>query len=103
MPIARVWIEQGCIRCSACAYTAPQVFRLPDNSDAVIIGAARVDGVESTNLAERSLLGEDVGLECEDRIRDAADGCPVSIIRFEDTGAQFAHASGSSAGARPER
>ena len=56
MSIARVWIEPGCIRCSACAYSAPDVFRVPSNSDAVIQGCARVDGIDSTNLTERAAL-----------------------------------------------
>ena len=83
MSIARVWIEPGCIRCSACAYSAPQIFRVPANSDAVVQGCARLDGIDSPNQAERAPLAC-CAHEHDEVIREAASGCPVGIIRLEE-------------------
>lgn len=84
MSIVRVWIEPGCIRCSACAYSAPQVFRVPANSDAVVQGAARADGIDSANNSERALLNPCCAREHGDVIREAAAGCPVGIIHLKE-------------------
>lgn len=84
MTIARVWIEPGCIRCSACAYSAPDIFRVPANSDALVQGAARVDGIDSTNRDERSRLAPACARAHGGCIRDAVEGCPVGIIRVEE-------------------
>ena len=83
MSIARVWIEPGCIRCSACAYSAPQIFRVPANADAMVQGCARTDGIDSPNHAERAPLAC-CAREYADGIREAASGCPVGIIRLEE-------------------
>lgn len=85
MSIVRVWIEPGCIRCSACAYSAPQVFRLPANSDALVQGAVRADGIDSANHSEQALLKPCCACEHGDLIREAAEGCPVGIIRLEES------------------
>jgi len=90
MSIARVWIEPGCIRCSACAYSAPDVFRVPSNSDAVIQGCARVDGIDSTNLTERAALMPACARAHAHTIREAVEGCPVGIIRYEESTAEVA-------------
>lgn len=81
--VARVWIEDGCIRCSACHYSAPEVFVLPDGGDAVVRAEVRVDGVRSKNATERAPLANGSGGEFADRIEEAAAGCPVEIIRWE--------------------
>ncbi|HEX3133532.1 MAG TPA: ferredoxin [Planctomycetota bacterium] len=79
--IARVWIGQGCICCQHCSGTAPEVFAIPDDS-AVVLGEVRGDGQTSRNADERSLLNA-VGLEYEDAIHEAADGCPIEIIHLD--------------------
>ena len=84
MSISRVWIEPGCIRCSACVYSAPQIFRVPANADAVVQGRARADGVDSQNVGERALLLAACAHEHGDCIREAAEGCPVGIIRIDE-------------------
>lgn len=81
--IARVWIAEGCIGCHACEYSAPDVFALPDGA-AVVLGDVRCDGQTSDNRTERSLLNA-VGLESEELIREAVEGCPVEIIHFAST------------------
>jgi len=34
-PIARIWIEAGCISCKLCSDIAPQVFRVDDDQDSL--------------------------------------------------------------------
>jgi len=84
MAIARVWIEPGCIRCSACVYSSPQVFALSANADAVIQGCARSDGIDSANRDERSPLESSCASEHDERIREAMEGCPVGIIQIDE-------------------
>ena len=79
--ISRVWIDEGCICCQECTHIAPDVFAFPDDC-AVVLGETRCDGRTSRNAEERSLLNA-VGLEYEDDIREAANGCPVEIIHFD--------------------
>jgi ferredoxin len=79
--ISRVWIDDGCICCHACVHSAPDVFAIPDDT-AVVIGDARCDGQTSRNMTERSPLNA-VGLEYEDAIHEAAEGCPMEIIHFD--------------------
>lgn len=61
--IVRVWIEPGCIVCRACEETCPQVFHVTE-TDCVI----RTDA----DFAQA------------ERIRHAAEECPVDVIRFEE-------------------
>ena len=56
--------REGCIGCGLCADTCPEVFRMAE------------DG-----LAE---VYTPVTQETEDNARDAAAGCPVSVITVED-------------------
>lgn len=79
--ITRVWIDEGCICCQACVHAVPEVFAFPDDA-AVVLGDARCDGQTSSNRTERSLLNA-VGLEYEEAIKEAAEGCPVEIIHFD--------------------
>lgn len=80
--LSRIWIDEGCICCHACVGTAPDIFAFPDDT-AVVLAAARCDGVTSRNAAERSPLNA-VGLEYEDLIREAAVGCPIEIIHLDE-------------------
>jgi len=63
MAVVKVWIEEGCTVCGVCADLAPEVFVLGDETSSVIPGA---------NLAANS-----------DAIIDAANNCPVEIIKYE--------------------
>lgn len=59
--VAKVWIEPGCIVCNACEGTYPEVFEVkPDTC--VIRPTAPLDN----------------GL----KIKEAAEGCPVEVIKF---------------------
>lgn len=62
MAIKKVWIEEGCTSCGMCESICPNVFEMPD--EAVVVEDADFD----TN---------------EDDIIEAADSCPVEVIKFE--------------------
>ncbi len=63
MAITKVWVEEGCTSCGLCEGTAPEVFEIDDVSE-VIKGATFS--------------------EYEDEIREAAEDCPVEVIKFEE-------------------
>jgi ferredoxin len=60
----KVWIEEGCTLCGVCSATCPEVFEMGDDSAQVIQGA---------DLDENE--------EC---IREAAEGCPVEVIKYKE-------------------
>ena len=62
MAISKVTIEDGCTACGVCEQTCPEVFEMKDVA-AVKAGA---------DLAAN-----------EDKIREAADACPVTVIKVE--------------------
>jgi ferredoxin len=66
MPISKVWIEPGCIVCNLSADTCPAVFEVPPGSDTAIVKP----GVDLSRH--------------EAQIREAAEGCPVSVIKFDE-------------------
>ena len=66
MAITKVWIEPGCILCSMSVATCSAVFE--------IIGDA-----------ESSRVKPDVDFtQHEAEIREAAEGCPVEVIKYEE-------------------
>jgi len=64
MAVKKVWIEEGCTACELCADICPEVFELPDDIAVV------KDGVDFSGY--------------EDKIREAAENCPVEVIQFEE-------------------
>jgi ferredoxin len=56
--------RDGCIACELCPETCPEVFRMAE------------DG-----LAE--VYVDEVPEEAEDSVKDAEDGCPVSVITVQ--------------------
>jgi ferredoxin len=62
MVVKKVWIEEGCTVCGLCADICPDVFQIED--EATVIG------------------GADYG-KYERQIREAAESCPVEIIKYE--------------------
>lgn len=62
MAIKKVWIEDGCTACGLCESTCPSVFKTEDTAT-VIPGA---------NFAEN-----------EAGIKEAAESCPVEVIKYE--------------------
>ncbi len=63
MAISKVWIEEGCIVCNACEDICPEVFEVTEDTTVI------KDGV---NVAD-----------FEDAIIEAAESCPVEVIKFE--------------------
>ncbi|MBN1952974.1 MAG: ferredoxin [Bacteroidales bacterium] len=63
MAIKKVWIEEGCTSCGMCEEICPNVFEMPDEA----------------------MVKNDADLEAnEEDIREAADSCPVEIIKYEE-------------------
>lgn len=65
--VTRVWIEEGCIFCDACAVTAPDVFDVSDD----------------TCTVRPEALHPDFTMPRTQEIMDAAEECPVDVIKFE--------------------
>ncbi len=84
MAVTRVWIEEGCIVCNACETTCPEVFNVTEDS-CHIRAEVRADHVQDTNLPAKSPLTGEIGAELADQIEEAAEGCPVEVIKFEKT------------------
>jgi len=63
--ITKVWIEAGCISCELCQDQAPQVFRVEDGQDCVVLPDAP----------------QHFAAQRED-IEQAAKDCPVEVIKL---------------------
>ena len=113
--ITTVWIEEGCITCDACEEAAPDVFQVQDDS-CFIKAEVHLDGGFNTNEDSKSGLSGSIGADLFDDIIDAAEACPVDVIKFatsedgasaeatdstEETATAAADA-GSSAGGAPD-
>ncbi len=62
MALSKVWIEDGCTACGLCESICPEVFEVQDL--AVV--------KEGCNFSEY-----------EDETKDAAESCPVEVIKYE--------------------
>lgn len=63
MAIKKVWMEEGCTSCGLCADICPDVFEIQD------IAVVK----NSADYTAHS-----------DEIKDAAESCPVEIIKYKD-------------------
>ena len=63
MAITKVWIDEGCTACRVCEDTCPNVFAVDDVTCKIKDGA-------DFNANETC-------------IKESADTCPVSVIKFE--------------------
>jgi ferredoxin len=82
MAIAKVWIEDGCIVCNACETTCPEVFHVTEDT-CHIRAEVRTDGTQDSNLASKTALTDAVSQDLASQIEEAAEGCPVEVIKFE--------------------
>ena len=82
--IAKVWIEEDCITCDACEDILPEVFAVVDDSS-LIKSDVREDGVFDRNTGFSAIKAE-FRTEYSELIEEAADACPVEIIKFEYEG-----------------
>ncbi|RIH64213.1 ferredoxin [Mariniphaga sediminis] len=62
MAITKVWIEEGCTACGLCEEICPEVFKMEDE-------ATVIEGVNYSDY--------------EEAIQEAAENCPVEVIKFE--------------------
>jgi len=72
MVIRRVWIEEGCISCNLCEDLAPLVFEVPAGGES-----------QTRKRYERELQKSEV----QEQVQEAADSCPVEVIKVERDGA----------------
>ena len=79
--ISKVWIEEDCITCDACQDILPEVFEVTDDTS-MIKAEVREDGAFDRNTGFSSIKAE-FRAEYSDIIEEAADACPVEIIKFE--------------------
>ncbi|MCF8227040.1 MAG: ferredoxin [Bacteroidales bacterium] len=63
MAITKVYIEEGCTACGLCEDLCPDVFEMPDEAEVI----------ENADLSSN-----------EDCIKEAAESCPVEIIKYEE-------------------
>jgi ferredoxin len=63
MAIKKVWVEDGCISCGLCEEVAGDIFEVKETSEVK--------------------KGADLGSN-ESEIKEAAEGCPVEVIKFEE-------------------
>jgi ferredoxin len=61
MAITKVWVEENCTPCGVCSYICPEVFEMKDLSTVV-------QGLQYSDY--------------EEKIKDAAEYCPVEVIRY---------------------
>ncbi len=67
--VTKVWIEPGCIVCDACETAAPDVFEVQ----------------EDTCIVRPAALKAEFNKPRTQSIIDAAEECPVDVIKFETT------------------
>ncbi|MFQ5490529.1 MAG: Rieske 2Fe-2S domain-containing protein [Phycisphaerae bacterium] len=65
--VTKVWIEEGCIVCDACETACPEVF----------------DVQEETCIIKPEALAAEFTKPLTGTIEDAAEECPVDVIKFE--------------------
>lgn len=82
MAVKTVWVEDGCILCSACVSECPEVFVIAGDS-CYVRRDVREDGVEDENRAAKSPLKAAVQGSLEAGIKSAASACPVEVIKFQ--------------------
>lgn len=82
--IAKVWIEPDCITCNACEDICPEVFSVGDDTS-MIVAESRQDGKLDMNEGKTPLIVA-IGTELGELIVEAAEACPVEVIKFEEAG-----------------
>ena len=65
--VTKVWIEEGCIVCDACETAAPEVFEV----------------LEETCIIRPEAMNADFNKPRSEGIVDAAEECPVDVIKFD--------------------
>ncbi len=81
--VTKVWIEPGCIVCDACENAAPDVFEV----------------LEETCVIRPAALAVDFCKPRTDEIIEAAEECPVDVIKFDVVSEEVADAPAPAADA----
>jgi ferredoxin len=63
MAIKKVWIEEGCTACGLCEDICPEVFKVEEISTLI----------EGINVSDY-----------EEKIKEAAESCPVEVIKYSE-------------------
>ena len=84
--VTKVWIEEGCIVCDACETASPEVFEVTEDSCIIRPEALTPDFTKPRTL----------------EIFDAAEECPVDVIKFETVPEEAADGDAPSETAAPE-
>jgi ferredoxin len=63
MAIKKVWVEEDCTACGLCEDICPEVFKVEDIATVI----------EGVNFAD-----------FEEKIKEAADSCPVEVIKYTE-------------------
>jgi len=63
MAISKIWIEEGCTACGVCEDICPEAFKVKEIATLI----------ENVNYADY-----------EEKIKEAAESCPVEVIRYID-------------------
>ena len=79
--VAKVWIDEDCITCDACQDICPEVFEVNDDTSK-ILAAVRTDGKFDRNEGGSLMVGS-LGADYGEMILEAAEACPVEVIKFE--------------------
>ena len=79
--VAKVWIDEDCITCDACQDICPEVFEVNDDTSK-ILAAVRTDGKFDRNEGGSLMVGS-LGADYDEMILEAAEACPVEVIKFE--------------------
>ena len=61
MAISKIWIEEGCTACGLCEEICPEVLKMKEIATLI----------EDANYADH-----------EEKIKEAAESCPVEVIRY---------------------
>ncbi len=75
--VTKVWIEEGCIVCDACETASPEVFEVTEDSCII-----RPDALKADFCRPRT-----------DEINEAAEECPVDVIKFDTVTEEVADAA----------
>ena len=79
--VTKVWIEPGCIVCDACETTAPDVFEV----------------LEDTCIVRPAALTTEFTRPRTQEIIDAAEECPVDVIKYDTTTVEVSEIEGAPA------
>ena len=85
--ITKVWIDPGCIVCDACETTCPDVFEVQEENCII-----RPEALQAEFTRPRTQL-----------IIDAAEECPVDVIKFETVAAEVSEQELAAATADTEK